>query len=75
MKVRIGVAFCFIALSLGVAAQRSSLLLNDGWKFRFSHQVDEGQVKQVTLPHTWNAQDALSGKIDYKRGIATMSGA
>ena len=21
------------------------------------------------MPHTWNAQDALSGKIDYKRGI------
>ena len=69
MKVRIGVAFCFIALALGVAAQRTRLLLNDGWKFRFSHQVDAGQVKQVTLPHTWNAQYALSGKIDYKRGI------
>ena len=23
----------------------------------------------MDLPHTWNAQDALSGKIDYKRGI------
>ena len=57
------------ALALGVAARRSSLLLNDGWKFRFSHQVDAGQVKQVTLPHTWNAQDALSGKSAYKRGI------
>ena len=70
MKVRIGVAFCFIALALEVAARRSSLLLIDGWKFRFSHQVDAGQVKQVTLPHTWNTQDALSGKIDYKRGIS-----
>lgn len=23
----------------------------------------------MDLPHTWNAQDALAGKIDYKRGI------
>ena len=25
--------------------------------------------QEVSLPHTWNAQDALSGKVDYKRGI------
>lgn len=28
-----------------------------------------GDTRRVDLPHTWNAQDALAGKIDYKRGI------
>ncbi|MGM9811679.1 MAG: glycoside hydrolase family 2 TIM barrel-domain containing protein [Muribaculaceae bacterium] len=50
-------------------AQRCVVALNDGWKFRFSHQVDRNSGVSVTLPHTWNAADALSGKIDYKRGI------
>lgn len=50
-------------------AQRSAVCLNEGWKFRFSHQVDRNSGVGVTLPHTWNAADALSGKIDYKRGI------
>ncbi|MBS7375007.1 MAG: hypothetical protein KIG52_03580 [Muribaculaceae bacterium] len=39
------------------------------WNFRFSHQVDARATQKVSLPHTWNAQDALSCKIDYKRGI------
>ncbi len=56
-------------LSLCCFAQRSSYLLNDGWKFRFSHQVEQNTATAVALPHTWNAQDALSGKPDYKRGI------
>ncbi len=43
--------------------------MNDSWKFRFSHQVEYGTERLVNLPHTWNAQDALAGKIDYKRGI------
>lgn len=50
-------------------AQRADLLLDGGWMFRFSHQVEKSSPSPVSLPHTWNAQDALSGKIDYKRGI------
>lgn len=50
-------------------AQRQDILLNNDWNFRFSHQVQKGTEVRVDLPHTWNAQDALSGKIDYKRGI------
>ncbi|MCD8313803.1 MAG: beta-galactosidase [Bacteroidales bacterium] len=59
----------FLLLSLCAWGQRGSYLLNDGWEFRFSHQVEQRTAVPVTLPHTWNAQDALSGKIDYKRGI------
>lgn len=59
----------FVIYSLSMFAQRQDILLNDNWKFRFSHQVQKGTEVRVDLPHTWNAQDALSGKIDYKRGI------
>ena len=50
-------------------AQRSYLSLNDNWQFRFSHQVSKNSTQRISLPHTWNAPDALSGKLDYKRGI------
>ena len=52
-----------------VRAQRQDILLSGQWKFRFSHQVKKGTEVLVSLPHTWNAQDALSGRMDYKRGI------
>lgn len=58
----------FLFCSMPLFAQRQDILLNDNWKFRFSHQVQKGSEIRVDLPHTWNAQDALSGKIDYKRG-------
>ncbi len=58
-----------MCLSVGTYAQRNTRLLNDNWKFRFSHQVEQNTATAVALPHTWNAQDALSGKLDYKRGI------
>ncbi len=59
-----------MALGAGsLFAQRTDHLLDDGWMFRFSHQVEKNSPTPVSLPHTWNAQDALSGKMDYKRGI------
>ena len=60
----------FLYYSLTVFAERQDILLNNHWKFRFSHQVQRGTEVRVDLPHTWNAQDALSGKPDYKRGIS-----
>lgn len=61
------------AMSLPAVAQRENILLNQDWNFRFSHQVNHNSVRRVDLPHTWNAQDALSGKIDYKRGIGNYT--
>lgn len=52
-----------------LSAQRRDILLNDNWNFRFSWQVQKNSERRVDLPHTWNAQDALSGKQDYHRGI------
>ena len=59
----------FMLYGMSKFAQRQDILLNNDWNFRFSHQVQKGTEVRVDLPHTWNAQDALSGKIDYKRGI------
>lgn len=47
--------------------------MNDDWRFRFSHQVNRGDVRRVDLPHTWDAQDALAGRPDYKRGIGNYT--
>lgn len=42
--------------------------LNDDWKFHFAYDVRrEPDFKVVTLPHTWNADEVQSGKIDYTR--------
>lgn len=59
----------FMLYGMSMFAQLQDILLNNDWNFRFSHQVQKGTEVRVDLPHTWNAQDALSGKIDYKRGI------
>lgn len=59
----------FMLYGMSMFAQRQDILLNNDWNFRFSHQVQKGTEVRVDLPHTWNAQDALSGKINYKRGI------
>ena len=59
----------FMLCGMSIFAQRQDILLNNDWNFRFSHQVQKGTEVRVDLPHTWNAQDALSGKMDYKRGI------
>ena len=58
-----------MAVSMQTLAQRENILINQDWNFRFSHQVDKNSSRRVDLPHTWNAQDALSCKPDYKRGI------
>lgn len=70
MKTKLTLSL-FLLLSMLSAtswAQRQSLSLNADWKFRFSHQV-QFDTRRVDIPHTWNAQDALAGKTDYKRGI------
>ena len=63
-----------LLLSSGyIQAQRSNVLLNNNWHFRFSHEVERNSGMRVDLPHTWNAQDALAGIIDYKRGIGNYT--
>jgi len=61
------------SFSMQGLAQRENILINQDWNFRFSHQINHSSARRVDLPHTWNAQDALSGKIDYKRGIGNYT--
>ena len=42
---------------------REQILFNDGWIF-----IKEGEEKQISLPHTWNAEDGQDGGNDYYRG-------
>lgn len=61
------------ALASVSASPREILSLNSDWRFRFSHEVNQSAARRVDLPHTWNSQDALAGKIDYKRGIGNYT--
>lgn len=74
MKKRLLMALACSALCFQtISAQRQNIPVNDDWRFRFSHSVDRNALSRVDLPHTWNAQDALSGRLDYKRGIGNYS--
>ena len=63
----------WMACSIAPAAARQLININNNWHFRFSHQVQKNSGQRVDLPHTWNASDALSGKMDYKRGIGNYT--
>lgn len=56
-------------ISQTIKGERETFNLNNNWLFRFSHQVNNSAERRVDIPHTWNAQDALAGNPDYKRGI------
>ncbi|MGL4853328.1 MAG: beta-glucuronidase LacZ4 [Phocaeicola sp.] len=60
------------SITIQTHAERIELLMNNDWRFRFSHEV-EHTTRRVDLPHTWNTVDALAGKRDYKRGIGNYS--
>lgn len=60
--------FVFLC-TITIEASRREICINDNWQFRFSWQVQKNSERRVDLPHTWNAQDALSGKQDYHRGV------
>ncbi len=44
---------------------RKVLNLNDSWKFA---KNPEGDWAEISLPHTWNAEDGMDGGGDYYRG-------
>jgi beta-galactosidase len=69
MKKIVGLIAILLSIVANTYAQREDILLNDNWEFRFSYQVQPRTAQRVDLPHTWNAQDALSGKPNYQRSI------
>ena len=69
MNLRLSLLTVFSGLCLLSQAERVENVLDGKWMFRFSHQVERGSAIEVHVPHTWNAMDALSGNLAYKRGI------
>lgn len=57
---------CFQMAAVG---QRINRMINEDWQFRLSSLVYRNSSERIDLPHTWNVQDALAGKLDYHRGI------
>lgn len=68
MKKTTTLFFLFV-YTFTALASRTEIQLNENWMFRFSWQVQKNTERRVDLPHTWNAQDALSGQQDYFRGV------
>lgn len=60
-------------VSLSVFAQRSTVSLDDNWKFRFGYEFDKNAGTVVQLPHCWNALDGTRGTYDYHRGIGNYT--
>ena len=47
---------------------RERINFNSGWKFHLAYDVSKQPQKiSVTLPHTWNAKDVLTGNANYRR--------
>lgn len=54
-------------------AQSTDSLINQNWRFVKGYQYNmqkDPPWQTVNLPHTWNAEDALAGQLDYYRGPA-----
>ncbi len=54
-------------------AQPLDSLITQDWRFVKGYQYNMQKNppwQQVNLPHTWNAEDALAGELDYYRGPA-----
>ena len=68
----------FLLLLLGplptlLSAQSLDSLITQDWHFVKGYQYNmqkQPPWQQVSLPHTWNAEDALAGELDYYRGPA-----
>lgn len=61
--------FCFFAACAVVfCAQGQTRTLNDSWAFK---KGADGPWEQVTVPHTWNSEDAMDDTPGYYRGQGT----
>ncbi len=68
---------CCLSLSVTDAQVRIDRVINAGWKFvrrdvagASSRDFRDSRWENVSLPHTWNAQDGADGGNDYYRGAA-----
>lgn len=67
--------FLLMCIAVVTAAAKEYININDGWLF-YNGSVDNGQSlslntagwQQVSLPHSWNANDGQDGGGNYRRG-------
>lgn len=73
MKTAICIVILIFSAVINVDAQpRQKLSLNNSWEFYYSYDVTTNAIKtNVNLPHTWNANAAAEGKINYRRESGT----
>lgn len=66
MKIRL------FSLRANEVSMRKILNFNNSWRFRKTTDIpaELPDWEEVTLPHTWNAQDGQDGGNDYWRGTA-----
>lgn len=72
-KIQILSSLLFLLSPGFLSAQSTDSLLTQDWRFVKGYQYNmqkQPPWQQVNLPHTWNAEDALAGQLDYYRGPA-----
>jgi len=70
---RIALILTLLICSLSTLAQRSTVNLNNDWRFRFGYEFDKRAGITVQLPHCWNALDGTRGTYYYHRGIGNYT--
>ena len=68
--INILLALIFLSF-LGYSQKRETILLNNNWNLVYGYEVSTTAGKLVQIPHTWNADDALTGSKAYYRGQAS----
>lgn len=66
------IIYVFLAFCVPTSSFAYEIIpFNNGWKFHRGMQAPEHEIKQVSLPHSWNTEDAMFGNKYYYRGLGT----
>ncbi len=74
--MRIAMLGLLLLLGASADAQRVQTSLNDGWRFAYepsgdpsTSDFDDDDWQRVTVPHTWNVEDAFDKEPGYRQGV------
>lgn len=67
LRIAIILVIYLLSGSLSYSQYRETHLLNSHWNFVYGYEVLKNAGKLVQLPHTWNADDTLTGNLAYYR--------
>ncbi len=67
-------AFFLFVVNQLFAQVRQVISINDNWEFKFAYNVLKDAIAtRVTLPHTWNANEVMPGRMNYLRTMGTYT--